>query len=55
MVSFRNFVISALALAAPITAELSAAQQVEGLKTLTTKAQAIQGSAQSISIINGPL
>ncbi|KAK0721268.1 hypothetical protein B0T21DRAFT_453650 [Apiosordaria backusii] len=46
MVSFRNILTGALALTAPIVATL---------RELTTKSQALQGPANSITIINGPL
>lgn len=55
MVAIRNIFTAALALAAPISAALTPAQIVDNIKMLTTKSQALQGPAQSITIINGPL
>jgi hypothetical protein len=55
MVSFRTIITSVLALAAPIAAQATTAQVVEGLEGLTQKAAALQAPAQSITIVNGPL
>jgi len=55
MVSFRTLLTAAVALAAPISAAITPAEVVQNLKTLTTKSQALQAPAQSITIINGPL
>jgi len=55
MVSFRTLIASALALTASIVAQSTPAQVVENIKTLTQKSQALQGPAQSITIVNGPL
>lgn len=55
MVSFRTIITSALALAAPIAAQATTAQVVEGLEGLTQKAAALQAPAQSITTVNGPL
>jgi NAD(P)-dependent dehydrogenase (short-subunit alcohol dehydrogenase family) len=65
--SIRNVAVAGLALlaASPISASpvpaavearaVTAQQAVENIKTLTTKSQALQGPAQSITIINAPL
>ncbi|CAN9101752.1 hypothetical protein CUC08_Gglean008568 [Alternaria sp. MG1] len=55
MVSFRNFFTAAVALSVPVAAQLSPAQVVSNIRTLTQKSQALQAPAQSITIINGPL
>jgi len=55
MVSFRNFFTAAVALSVPIAAQLSPAQVVSNIKMLTSKSQALQAPAQSITVINGPL
>jgi hypothetical protein len=55
MVSIRNIFTAALALAAPISAAITPAQTVENIKMLTSKSQALQAPAQSITIVNGPL
>lgn len=56
MVSFRSLVTGAVALlAVPALAAITPAQMVENIKTLTVKSQALQGPAQSITIINTPL
>lgn len=55
MVSFRNLIVSALALAAPIAAQASPADVVKNIQTITQKSQALQAPAQSINLINGPL
>ncbi|RMZ67329.1 uvi-1 [Pyrenophora seminiperda CCB06] len=55
MVAFRNIITATLALAAPIAAAITPAQVVDNIRMLTTKSQALQGPANSISIINGPL
>ncbi|XP_014555455.1 hypothetical protein COCVIDRAFT_102275 [Bipolaris victoriae FI3] len=55
MVSIRNIFTAALALAAPISAAITPAQTVSNIKMLTSKSQALQAPAQSITIINGPL
>jgi hypothetical protein len=55
MVSFRNLVVSALALAAPIVAQTTPAQMVDNIKMITQKSQALQAPAQSITVVNGPL
>ncbi len=45
-----------LALAAVVRGQgLTPAQVVSNIRTLTTKSQALQAPAQSITIINGPL
>ncbi|KAH7410458.1 hypothetical protein DE146DRAFT_687153 [Phaeosphaeria sp. MPI-PUGE-AT-0046c] len=51
MVSFRTFVTSALALAAPIAAQ-TASQVVSNINTLTQQAQALQPVAQQIMLID---
>jgi hypothetical protein len=55
MVSFRNLFTAVVALSAPIAAQVTPAQVVSNIQMLTSKSQALQGPAQSISIINGPL
>jgi hypothetical protein len=55
MVSFRNLFTAIVALSAPIAAQTTPAQVVDNIRSLTSKSQALQGPAQSISIINGPL
>ncbi|KAK4177409.1 hypothetical protein QBC36DRAFT_371771 [Triangularia setosa] len=55
MVSFRNLITGALAVATPAIAALTPAQIVTALRDLTTKSQALQTPAQQITIINGPL
>jgi hypothetical protein len=55
MVSFRNFVVSALALAAPIVAQSSPAEVAANLKTLTQKAQALQAPAKALMVTDGTL
>jgi hypothetical protein len=54
MVSFK-VITSVLALAAPIAAQATPAQIVANIDRLTSKSQALQPMAQSISIVNGPL
>lgn len=51
----RNIFTAALALAAPISAAITPAQMVDNIRMLTSKSQALQAPAQSITIINGPL
>jgi hypothetical protein len=55
MVSFRTLLTTALALSAPIAAQLTPAQVVSNIQMITQKSQALQAPAQSITIINGPL
>jgi hypothetical protein len=55
MVSFRTIITSALAISAPVLAQLSPAQVVTNIETLTQKSQALQAPAQSINAVNGPL
>jgi hypothetical protein len=55
MVAIRNFFTAAMALAAPISAALTASQMADNIKMITAKSQALQAPAQSITIINGPL
>ncbi|KAL1794868.1 hypothetical protein ACET3X_006684 [Alternaria dauci] len=55
MVSFRNLFTAAMALSVPVTAQLTAAQIVNNIQMLTSKSQALQAPAQSITILNGPL
>ncbi|KAL6704378.1 hypothetical protein ACN47E_008230 [Coniothyrium glycines] len=55
MVAIRNLFTAALALATPIAAALSPEQMVTNIKEVTRKSQALQGPAQSITIVNGPL
>ncbi|KAK4211507.1 hypothetical protein QBC37DRAFT_484544 [Rhypophila decipiens] len=53
MVSLRTLATAVLAV--PLVSALTASQIVQNIRTLTTKSQALQAPAQSISIINGPL
>jgi hypothetical protein len=55
MVSFRTILTSALAISAPVLAQLSPAQVTSNIRMLTQKSQALQAPAQSITIVNGPL
>jgi hypothetical protein len=55
MVAIRNFFTAAMALAAPISAALTATQMSDNIKMITIKSQALQAPAQSITIVNGPL
>lgn len=55
MVSFRTILTSALAISAPVLAQLSPAQVVDNLQVVTQKSQALQAPAQSITVVNGPL
>jgi hypothetical protein len=56
MVSFRALTTIALAaFAVPVFTQATPAQVVDNIRALTQKSQALQGPAQSISIINGPL
>ncbi|KAH7084176.1 hypothetical protein FB567DRAFT_603944 [Paraphoma chrysanthemicola] len=55
MVSFTTLLTSALALAAPIAAQSTPAQTISTLNTLTSKTQALQPIANSISAVNGVL
>jgi len=54
MVSLRALA-SVFALAAPFVSALTAQQIVDNINMLTVKSQALQGPANSITIINGPL
>ena len=56
MVNFRVIATSALALfAVPALSAITPAQMVTNIRTLTSKSQALQAPAQSITIISGPL
>lgn len=55
MVSFRNYFTAALALAAPIAAQISPKQLVENINAVTQKSQDLQDPAQRITLVNGPL
>ncbi|KAH7071891.1 hypothetical protein BKA63DRAFT_59355 [Paraphoma chrysanthemicola] len=55
MVSFTTILTSALALAAPIVAQSTPAQIISTLNTLTSKTQALQPIANTISAVNGVL
>ncbi|KAG9188327.1 hypothetical protein G6011_02250 [Alternaria panax] len=55
MVSLRNLFTAAVALSAPIAAQITPAQVVDNIRALTQKSQALQAPAQSISLVNGPL
>jgi hypothetical protein len=54
MVSFK-VIASVLALAAPIAAQATPAQIVTNINRLTSKTQALQPVAESLSLVNGPL
>jgi hypothetical protein len=54
MVSFRNLLVSSLALVTPISAVLSPAQIAANIDSLTTKSQALISPAESINVVNGP-
>ncbi|CAN9478084.1 unnamed protein product [Alternaria alternata] len=51
MVSFRNFFTAAVALSVPVAAQLSPAQVVSNIRTLTQKSQALQAPAQTTTAI----
>ncbi|KZM21325.1 uncharacterized protein EKO05_0008897 [Ascochyta rabiei] len=55
MVSFRKLFVSAAALAVPVSAFLTPAQIVSTINVITTKSQALQVPAQSITLLNAPL
>jgi hypothetical protein len=55
MVSLRTIAVSAMALTAPLAQALTAQQIVTNINALTTKSQALQGPALSITVVNGPL
>jgi hypothetical protein len=56
MVSFRTLMCAAVAVATtPSLAAITPHQTVSNLRTLTTKAQALQAPASSISIVNAAL
>jgi hypothetical protein len=55
MVSIRAIIASALALSVPIAAQITPAQVVQNIQSITQKSQALQAPSQSINIINGPL
>ncbi|KAH7084179.1 hypothetical protein FB567DRAFT_550204 [Paraphoma chrysanthemicola] len=55
MLSLPTILTSLLAIAAPIAAQSPSAQIVANLELLTSKTEALQPIASSISIINGPL
>lgn len=55
MVAIQNLFTAALALATPIAAAITSTQMVDNIKMITTKSQALQAPAQSITIINSPL
>jgi hypothetical protein len=55
MVSLRALAVSAVAFTAPLVSALTADQIVSNIQSLTTKSQALQAPAQSITILNGPL
>ncbi|KAK4167931.1 hypothetical protein QBC43DRAFT_229374 [Cladorrhinum sp. PSN259] len=56
MVSIRSLFTSAVAMMAlPVMGALTPAQIADGIKTLTTKSQALQPAAQSITLVNAPL
>ena len=53
--SILNSVVAALAVCSSAVAQLTPQQAVDNIRSLTTKSQALQAPAQSITIINGPL
>jgi hypothetical protein len=53
--SILNSVVAALAVCSSAVAQLTPAQAVDNIRSLTTKSQALQAPAQSITIVNGPL
>ncbi|KAG7285940.1 hypothetical protein NEMBOFW57_008236 [Staphylotrichum longicolle] len=55
MVSLRSLVAGVALIAAPVMAALTPTQLADGIKILTTKSQALQAPAQSITILNAPL
>ncbi|KAK0613984.1 hypothetical protein B0T14DRAFT_499352 [Immersiella caudata] len=55
MVSLRTLAVSAVAFTAPLVSALTATQIVNNIQSLTSKSQALQAPAQSITILNGPL
>jgi len=55
MVSLRSLVAGVALIAAPVMAALTPAQLVDGINMLTSKSQALQAPANSITIINAPL
>ena len=56
MVSLRSLVIGAVTLmAATVNGAATPQQIVDGINSITQKAQALQAPAQSISILNAPL
>ncbi|KAF2844693.1 hypothetical protein T440DRAFT_548076 [Plenodomus tracheiphilus IPT5] len=52
MVSFHKILLSSMALASPITAQITPDQLVTNIKTLTQKSQSLLAPAQNISIAN---
>ncbi|KAK3898510.1 hypothetical protein C8A05DRAFT_47201 [Staphylotrichum tortipilum] len=56
MVSLRYFVTGAIALvAATVNAAATPQQIADGINSITQKSSALQGTAQSISVLNAPL
>ncbi|KAK0639492.1 hypothetical protein B0T16DRAFT_395212 [Cercophora newfieldiana] len=55
MVSLRTLAATAIAFASPLVSALTVSQIVNNIQTLTSKSQALQAPAQSITIVNGPL
>ncbi|KAH7071892.1 hypothetical protein BKA63DRAFT_492555 [Paraphoma chrysanthemicola] len=55
MLSLPTILTSILAIAAPIAAQSQSAQIVANLELLTSKIEALQPIASSISVVNGPL
>lgn len=53
--SILNSAVAALAVCSTALGQMTPSQVVDNIKSLTTKSQALQAPAQSISIINGPL
>ncbi|KAJ3032092.1 hypothetical protein HK097_005378 [Rhizophlyctis rosea] len=55
MVAFKKLLLSLFVSTAMVQAALTPAQIVQNIETLTSKSQALQAPAQTISILNGPL
>ncbi|KAK4124672.1 UVI-1 [Parathielavia appendiculata] len=55
MVSLRSLVTVAAFIAAPVMAALTPQQIADGIRKLTGESQALQATAQSITIVNAPL
>lgn len=55
MVSLKKIVAAVIAITIPVTAVKYPAEVVKCIQGLTQKSQALQGPAQSISLVNAPL